>query len=198
MTELELYLWERGFIVAGVDEAGRGPIAGPVVASAVVLKPYTEPFVKGDSKSLTEKEREEAYELIKEKAIAVGTAVVDSCVIDRINILKATKLAMKRALEDLKHKFDVVISDYVKIDGVNCIPIPKADEKSLSCACASIVAKVLRDRIMKEYHKIFPHYNFHSHKGYITKDHLDRIKKFNISPIHRRSFNPIKQSSLFD
>ncbi len=197
MIEIESEYWERGLLVAGVDEAGRGPIAGPVVASAVILEPFTEPFIKGDSKSMSPQEREEAYEIIKEKALAVGTAVVDSAVIDRINILKATKLAMKRALEDLKHKFDIVISDYVKLDDFKCIALPKADERSLSCACASVVAKVLRDRIMKEYHKVFPQYNFESHKGYITKEHLERIKRHNISPIHRRSFKPIRQDTLF-
>ena len=197
MTEIEKPLWERGLVVAGVDEAGRGPIAGPVVAAAVILKPHTEPFIKGDSKSMSPKEREEAFELIREKAVAIGTAVVDSVVIDRINILKATKLAMRRALEDLKTDFDVVISDFVKLEDVNCIPIPKADEKSISCACASVVAKVLRDRIMEEYHKIYPHYNFDKHKGYITREHLERIKYFNISPIHRKSFKPIRQVSMF-
>ncbi len=197
MIEIESKYWERGLLVAGVDEAGRGPIAGPVVASAVILKPFTKPFIRGDSKALSSQEREEAYEIIKEKAIALGTAVVDNIVIDKMNILRATKLAMNRALEDLKYKFDVVISDYVNIEGMECIAIPKADEKSLSCACASIVAKVLRDKIMREYHRIFPQYNFESHKGYITRDHIERLKKYNISPIHRRSFKPIRQDSLF-
>ena len=197
MTEIEKPLWERGLVVAGVDEAGRGPIAGPVVAAAVILKPHTEPFIKGDSKSMSPEEREEAFELIKEKAVAIGTAVIDSIVIDRINILRATKLAMKRALDDLKTTFDVVISDFVKLEDVNCISIPKADERSISCACASVVAKVLRDRIMKEYHKIYPQYNFDRHKGYITREHLEKIKCFNISPIHRKSFKPIRQTSMF-
>jgi len=171
MIEIEKPLWDKGFIIAGVDEAGRGPIAGPVVAAAVILKPYTEPFIKGDSKSMSPKEREEALAVIREKAVAIGTAVVDSIVIDRINILKATKLAMKRALEDLKTSFDVVISDFV--------------------------TKVLRDRIMEEYHRIYPQYNFDKHKGYITREHLERIKRFNISPIHRRSFKPVYQISMF-
>lgn len=197
MIEIEKPLWDKGFIIAGVDEAGRGPIAGPVVAAAVILKPYTEPFIKGDSKSMSPKEREEALAVIREKAVAIGTAVVDSIVIDRINILKATKLAMKRALEDLKTSFDVVISDFVKLENFNCISVPKADEKSLSCACASVVAKVLRDRIMEEYHRIYPQYNFDKHKGYITREHLERIKRFNISPIHRRSFKPVYQISMF-
>ena len=196
MLDYELKLWEKGLIVAGVDEAGRGPLAGPVVASAVILPPFTEPFIKGDSKKLSEEEREEAYEEIKNRALAVGTAVVDSVVIDRINILRATKLAMKRALEDLKYKYDVVITDYVKLDGVNCIPLVKGDEKSLSCACASIVAKVLRDKIMKIYHKVYPEFDFDSNKGYPTKKHVELLKKGKETEIHRKSFSPLKEKYL--
>ncbi len=188
MTKYEEKFWKEGLIVAGVDEAGRGPLAGPVVASAVILPPFTEPFLEADSKKLTKKKREELYQLIKEKALAVGTAVVDSLVIDRINILNATKLAMKRALEDLKHKFDIVISDYVKLDEFNCLPLVKGDERSLSCACASVIAKVLRDRIMEIYHEIYPEYEFISHKGYPTRKHRELIKKYGASEIHRKSF----------
>ncbi|WP_083793044.1 ribonuclease HII [Hydrogenivirga sp. 128-5-R1-1] len=188
MTEHEEKFWREGLLVAGVDEAGRGPLAGPVVASAVILPPFTEPFLKGDSKKLSRKEREELYELIKETALAVGTAVVDSAVIDRINIYQATKLAMKRALDDLKHPFDVVISDYVKLEEFNCLPLVKGDERSLSCACASVVAKVLRDRIMERFHEVYPEYEFVKHKGYPTKKHRELIKKFGITEIHRRSF----------
>ena len=188
MTEYEEEFWEKGLLVAGVDEAGRGPLAGPVVASAVILPPFTEPFLKGDSKKLSKKEREELYEHIRKTALAVGTAVVDSAVIDRINIYQATKLAMKRALEDLKHHFDVVISDYVKLEGFNCLPLVKGDERSLSCACASVVAKVLRDRIMERFHEIYPEYEFVKHKGYPTKKHRELIKKFGVTEIHRRSF----------
>ena len=188
MTEYEERFWKEGLLVVGVDEAGRGPLAGPVVAGAVILPPFTEPFLKGDSKKLSGKEREELYELIKEKSLAVGTAVVDSAVIDRINIYQATKLAMKRAIEDLKHPFDVVISDYVKLEEFNCLPLVKGDERSLSCACASVIAKVLRDRIMERFHEVYPEYEFVKHKGYPTKKHRELIKKFGITDIHRRSF----------
>ncbi len=188
MTEYEKLFWDKGCLVAGVDEVGRGPLAGPVVASAVILKPYTEPFLRGDSKKLTPKEREELYEYIKETAIAVGTAVVDSSVIDRTNILEATKLAMKRALEDLKHPFSGVITDYVKLEGVNCIPLVKGDERSISCACASVVAKVLRDRIMEHFHRVYPDYDFSKHKGYPTRKHREIIKRRGMSDIHRKSF----------
>ncbi len=189
LIEFELKYWEQGLTVAGVDEAGRGPLAGPVVAAAVILPPFTEPFLEGDSKKYSPQEREELYELIKEKAIAIGTAVVDSVVIDRLNILRATKIAMKRALEDLKHKFDIVITDYVKLEGVNCLPLTKGDERSLSCACASIVAKVLRDRIMDIFHDIYPQYDFKNNKGYPTKKHREAIATYGVSEIHRLSFN---------
>ena len=189
MTEYEKSFWDRGYFVAGVDEAGRGPLAGPVVASAVILKPYTEPFLRGDSKKLSRKEREELFEYIKGSALAVGTAVVDSSVIDRINILEATKLAMKRALEDLKHHFDVVITDYIQLEGVNCVPLVKGDEKSISCACASVIAKVLRDRIMEHFHKVYPDYGFSKHKGYPTKKHREVILRYGTCDIHRKTFN---------
>ncbi len=188
MIEYEEELWSKGLLVAGVDEAGRGPLAGPVVAAAVILPPHTEPFLNVDSKKLSKEEREELYPLIKETALSVGTAVVDNTIIDGINILQATKLAMKRALEDLKHPFDVVISDYVVLEEYECIPLVKGDERSLSCACASVIAKVLRDRIMEHYHRLYPNYGFVSHKGYPTRKHKEAIRKFGVCEIHRRSF----------
>jgi Ribonuclease HII len=123
--------------------------------------------------------------------------VVDSTVIDRLNILNATKLAMERALEDLKTKFDVVVSDYVKLEKFNCIPLVKGDERSLSCACASVVAKVLRDRIMEHYHGYFPDFNFHKNKGYPTLDHLRALRELKPTPIHRKSFSPLRQLELY-
>ncbi|MCS7170991.1 MAG: ribonuclease HII [Aquificaceae bacterium] len=198
MTEYEKPLWERGLLVAGVDEAGRGPLAGPLVACAVILPPFTQPFIKGDSKVMSPKEREEAYEVIKSNAIAIGTAVVDSSLIDRVGILKANHIAFRRALEDLKHTFHVVISDYLPVEGYECIALVKGDKKSLSCACASIVAKVLRDRIMEHYHRLLPQYNFARHKGYATREHIRAISLYRESPIHRKSFSPIKQLRLFE
>ncbi len=192
MLDYEKKYWEKGFTVAGVDEAGRGPLAGPVVAAAVILPPFTEPFISGDSKKLSSKEREEAYKEIKRRAIAIGTAVVDSALVDRLNILRATKLAMKRALDDLKHHYDIVITDYVKIEGVKCEALVKGDERSLSCACASVVAKVLRDKIMEIYHKIYPEFDFASNKGYPSRKHIELIKRGKFTEIHRRSFSPLK------
>ena len=188
MTEFEERFWKEGLLVAGVDEAGRGPLAGPVVAAAVVLPPFTEPFLKGDSKKLSPEERKELYHSIRERALAVGTAVVDSAVVDRVNVYQATKIAMRRALEDLKHKFDVVISDYVRLDEFNCLPLVKGDERSLSCACASVIAKVLRDSIMEKFHEIYPQYEFARHKGYPTKRHRELIRRFGTTDIHRKSF----------
>jgi len=197
MIEYEKPYWEKGLLVAGVDEAGRGPLAGPIVACAVILPPFTEPFIDKDSKGMRSKEREEAYEIIKSKALAIGTAVVDSSLIDRVGILRANQIAFKRALEDLKHNFHVVISDYLPVEGYECIALVKGDERSLSCACASVVAKVLRDKIMEHYHKIYPQYNFAKHKGYATREHLKALSVHKESPIHRKSFSPIKQMSLF-
>ena len=197
MIQYEIPYWERGLLVAGVDEAGRGPLAGPIVACAVILPPFTEPFIDKDSKKMTQEEREKFFEIIKSKALAIGTAVVDSTLIDKIGIAQANKIAFKRALEDLNHEFHVVISDYLSIESYNCIPLVKGDEKSLSCACASIVAKVLRDRIMEHYHKLFPNYNFAKHKGYATREHIEALKTYRESPIHRKSFFPVRQFKLF-
>ncbi|MCS7261992.1 MAG: ribonuclease HII [Aquificaceae bacterium] len=192
MTEYEKLYWEKGLLVAGVDEAGRGPLAGPLVACAVILPPFTEAFINTDSKGMSPKDREEAYQLIREKALSIGTAVVDSALIDRVGISRASQLAFRRALEDLDHSFHVVISDYISVEGYQCLPLTKGDQRSLSCACASVVAKVLRDRIMEHYHRLFPQYNFLKHKGYATKEHVEAIDLHRESPIHRRSFSPIK------
>ncbi len=189
MLHIENELYRQGFkYIAGIDEAGRGPIAGPVVASAVVFPKNIKPFIHTDSKKLSERERELLYNQIFDYAVSVGIGVVDSAVIDRINILNATKLAMKRAIEDLKIDVDFVISDYVDLEEYPCISVKKADEISHSVAAASIVAKVYRDRIMKEFSKVYPH-SFHKHKGYPTKIHLEEIKKYGLTPIHRQSFN---------
>ncbi|WP_456464540.1 ribonuclease HII [Persephonella sp.] len=189
MLEIEKSLWDKGYSkIAGIDEAGRGPLAGPVVAAAVIFPEGIKPFIFKDSKKLSFNRREELFSQIKQKAAAVGVGIVDSSVIDRINIYNATKLAMERALEDLKVDYDYLITDYIKFDPYPHISLKKADEKSLSVAAASIIAKVIRDRIMTEFGKVFPH-SFEKHKGYPTKLHKQEIKKFGLTPIHRRSFN---------
>ncbi|MDQ7055780.1 MAG: ribonuclease HII [Persephonella sp.] len=189
MLEIEKSLQKKGYRnIAGIDEAGRGPLAGPIVAAAVIFSPDIKPFLFKDSKKMSEREREELFVQIREQAKAIGIGIVDSAVIDRINVYNATKLAMERALEDLKTDYDYIITDYVKFDPYPHISIKKADEKSLSVAAASIIAKVTRDRIMKEFSKVFPH-SFDRHKGYPTKLHREEIIKYGLTPIHRRSFN---------
>jgi len=188
MFEIEKSLYEKGYKrIVGIDEAGRGPLAGPVVSAAVIFPENIDIFITKDSKKLSSKKREELFYKIKEKAVSVGIGVVDSAEIDRINIYNATKLAMKRALFTLKSDFDYIITDYVKFDPYPHISLKKADEKSISVAAASIIAKVYRDKIMEEFSKIYPH-SFDKHKGYPTKLHKEEIKKYGLTPIHRKSF----------
>ncbi|WP_456401891.1 ribonuclease HII [Persephonella sp.] len=188
MLKIENELWEKGYnYIVGIDEAGRGPIAGPVVASAVIFPKNIEPFIFKDSKKISPKERSKLYSEIKQKAISVGIGIVDNRMIDRINIYNATKLAMKRAIEDLNHKYDFIITDYVKFEPYPYKSFKKADEISLSVAAASIIAKVTRDKIMEEFSKIYPH-SFEKHKGYFTDLHKREILKYGITPIHRKSF----------
>ncbi|WP_457639138.1 ribonuclease HII [Persephonella sp.] len=188
MLEIENSLKEKGYRrIVGIDEAGRGPLAGPVVAVAVILPEKFPVPIDRDSKKLTPSQRKKLFHQIKENAAAVGIGIVENTVIDRINIYNATKLAMERALEDLKTEYDFIITDYVKFDPYPHLSVKKADEKSLSVAAASIVAKVVRDRIMEEYAKIFPH-SFDRHKGYSTELHREEIKKYGLTFIHRKSF----------
>lgn len=179
--------------ICGIDEAGRGPFAGPVVAGAVILdwdNPEKEILYLNDSKKLSEKKREELYDVIMEMAISVGIGIVDSKTIDEINILQATYMAMRMAIEKLKPQPDFVLADAVTIPGIS-IPqegIIKGDAKSISIAAGSIIAKVTRDRMMLEYDRQYPEYGFASHKGYGTKAHIEAIKKYGMLDIHRRSF----------
>jgi len=191
MEQYELRARRRGFdAIAGVDEAGRGPLAGPVVAAAVILPSgYTNGEIR-DSKKLTPRKRETLYATIQHDAVSIGLGVVDASVIDRINILQATLAAMKAAVSDLTPQ-----PDYLLIDGINTINSPimqetiiKGDSLSLSVAAASIIAKVSRDHIMDRYHTLYPHYNFFKNKGYGTKEHREAIKQYGRCKIHRRSF----------
>jgi ribonuclease HII len=182
--------WGRGFsLVAGVDEAGRGPLAGPVVASAVILKGSGFKERIDDSKALTARQRQAAYEEIRKKAV-IGIGAIDNNTIDRLNIAVATAMAMKQALFNL-----MVRPDFILIDGnmdigtkIPCKYIISGDSKSLSIAAASIVAKVTRDNIMFGYHRQYPTYDFAKHKGYGTKRHIWLMKKLGPCQIHRRSF----------
>ena len=184
--------------VAGVDEAGRGPLAGPVVAAAVILP---EDFrVEGvrDSKKIPRKEREELFWAIVLNARSIGIGIIDQVEIDRLNILRATKLAMHNALTDLTTKPDMILIDALTIPSIPIkqIPIIKGDAKSASIAAASIIAKVVRDGIMIKYHSIYPSYEFDKHKGYATKAHLDKIEKHGPCPIHRKTFHKVKDLLL--
>lgn len=176
-------------IVVGIDEAGRGPLAGPVVAAACIIE-YDEELVGiDDSKKVSEKERERLFDVIVEKAIKFGIGIVDNHVIDEINILNATKEAMKMALSQIDCEYDNVITDCVKLEVSKPLyDIVKADAKSLSTACASILAKVTRDRMMLQYAKEYPHYGFEKNKGYGTALHYQGIEQNGICEIHRRSF----------
>ena len=176
--------------VCGIDEVGRGPLAGPVVAGAVILKRDCDILYLNDSKQLTEKKREELYDIIMEQAVAVGLGFNSPQRIDEINILNATYEAMREAISNLKVKPKVLLNDAVTIPDVKIkqVPIIKGDAKSISIAAASIVAKVTRDRLMVEYDKIYPEYNFKSNKGYGSAEHIAALKKYGKTPIHRDSF----------
>lgn len=191
MLEIEDSLYAKGYkLICGVDEAGRGPLCGPVVAAAVILKP--DDIIEGvnDSKKISEKKREALYDVIMEKALAVGVGISDVSVIEEVNILNATKLAMKQAIEKLS-----IIPEYVLIDGNQMIDINipgetvvSGDAKSESIAAASIIAKVTRDRMLIKWDKEYPEYGFAKHKGYGTKAHIEAIGKYGLTPIHRPSF----------
>ncbi len=189
MMEYERRYEELG-LVCGIDEAGRGPLAGPVVAGAVILPKDCEILYLNDSKQLSEKRREELYDEIKEKAVAWGIGMASPARIDEINILQATYEAMREAVSKLTPKPQVLLNDAVRIPGISLtqIPIIKGDAKSLSIAAASVLAKVTRDRLMKEYDTVMPEYGFASHKGYGSAMHMEAIRTYGPSPIHRRSF----------
>ena len=180
---------EYGYI-CGIDEVGRGPLAGPVVAGAVILPKDCDILYINDSKKLTAAKREELYDIIMEKAVAVGIGMASPARIDEINIIQATYEAMREAISKLSVKPDLLLNDAVTIPGVDIrqVPIIKGDAKSISIGAASIVAKVTRDRMMAEYDKIMPEYGFASNKGYGSAEHIAALKKVGPSPIHRASF----------
>jgi ribonuclease HII len=191
MTLYEAQCYEKGYkLIAGVDEVGRGPLAGPVVAAAVILGEGVLIPGVNDSKKLSEAKREYLYGEIMSKALCCSIGIVDEKVIDEINILNATYLAMEKALFGLSEKPDYILLDAVTLKNIS-IPqkgIVKGDSLSLSIASASIIAKVTRDKMVSEYDKMYPHFSFSRHKGYGTKEHIECIKKYGLLPIHRRSF----------
>lgn len=184
----------RGFrSIAGVDEVGRGPLAGPVVAAAVILPEDFDPEGIRDSKKLTPETRELMCERITAEAVSIGLGVVGPEEIDQINILRATCKAMQAALDNLGAAFDFVLLDGLSVSGfgVPSLAIVKGDDKSVSIAAASIVAKVARDRMMCELDEVYPEYGFAAHKGYGCKSHLDALERHGPCPVHRRSFSPV-------
>lgn len=176
--------------ICGIDEVGRGPLAGPVMAGAVILPKNCEILYINDSKQLSAKKREELYEEIMEKALAVGIGAVGPARIDEINILQATYEAMRSAIHKLKIVPQILLNDAVTIPQITIpqVPIIKGDAKSVSIAAASIVAKVTRDRLMVEYDKVLPGYGFADNKGYGSRAHIEALQRFGATPIHRKSF----------
>lgn len=197
MTSYEQTCRKNGFhLMAGVDEAGRGPLAGPVVAAAVILPENFTLYGLNDSKQLTAQERKAFYDMIVDEAVAFHVAVIEHTTIDEINIFEATKLAMKQALEQLNPQPDCALIDAVTLNGLN-FPVKslvKGDQKSITIAAASILAKVTRDELMNEIHKVYPQYDFKSNAGYGTKYHIEQLKEWGPSPYHRQSFAPVKAS----
>ena len=189
MREFEDKYCEYTYI-CGIDEAGRGPLAGPVAAGAVILPKDCEILFLNDSKKLSEKKRDLLYDEIREKAVSWSVALMDEKVIDEVNILQATYRAMRQAVSELNPQPDMLLNDAVTIPdiGIKQVGIVKGDAKSVSIAAASIMAKVTRDRLMLEYDRLYPEYGFAKHKGYGTKEHIEAIKKYGPCPIHRKTF----------
>jgi len=189
--------------IAGVDEAGRGPLAGPVVIAAVILPNNYNNDLINDSKKLTKKQRSELYGEIIKNALAYKIVTIDEATIDKINIYQASKLGMINAIKSLKHPLDLVLTDAMPIGElkVEVVSLIKGDSKSISIAAASILAKVTRDELMMNLHNLYPQYGFDKHKGYPTKAHLAAIEKYGITKYHRLSYKPValaKQLSLFE
>lgn len=176
--------------IAGIDEVGRGPLAGPVVTCAIILPRGARILYVNDSKKLSAETREELYDILMEKAIDVSIGIENNQVIDEINILQATYKAMQQSVNNLKIKPDIILNDAVTIPDISVkqVPIIKGDSKSITIASASIIAKVTRDRLMVEYDKLYPEYDFINNKGYGSKKHIEALKKYGPCPIHRETF----------
>lgn len=197
MMSYERSCYEKGYnFIAGVDEAGRGPLAGPVVAASVILPTDFTLYGLTDSKQLNENKRLEFFNIIKKEAVTYNISVVENQKIDQVNIFEATKLVMSDSLNQLDPQPDYALIDAVKLSGLNypTTEIIKGDQKSISIAAASILAKVIRDKIMKKIHKEFPNYDFISNMGYGTNHHIKQLKKHGISPYHRKSFAPVREA----
>ncbi|MBC1374351.1 ribonuclease HII [Listeria farberi] len=196
MKQYETELLKQGFQhIAGVDEVGRGPLAGPVVAAAVILPSDFSVLGINDSKQLNEAKRDALFDIIKKEAISIGIGIIEHDVIDQVNIYEATKLAMRMALEELNPAPDFTLIDAMPLKYSEAeLSLIKGDTKSISIACASIIAKVTRDRIMQQYDELYPGYDFVNNMGYGTKKHLKGLDTIGICPIHRLSFSPVKEA----
>lgn len=190
LKEFENQFWPDYDFIGGIDEVGRGPLAGPVVTACVVLPKDCSILYINDSKKLSAAKREELYDVIMKEAVSVSIGVVSEKRIDEINILQATYEAMRQAIEEAKVEPQLLLNDAVTIPKVNIkqVPIIKGDAKSISIGAASIIAKVTRDRMMEEYDSIYPQYHFASNKGYGSAEHIEALKKYGPCPIHRKSF----------
>ena len=192
LKEIEKELYQKGFKnICGIDEAGRGPLAGPVVVAGVIMP--QDSMIEGinDSKKVTEKKREKLYDIILEEAISYSVAIVGQDIIDEMNILNATKQGVTQVVDELDIKPDLILVDaleHINTKGIPYEPIIKGDAKCYNIAAASIIAKVTRDRIMREWDEIYPQYGFINHKGYGTAKHIEAIKQYGLCPIHRKSF----------
>ncbi len=197
MSRYEINCYANGCqYVAGVDEAGRGPLAGPVVAASVILPREFRLLGLNDSKQLNETSRNEFFSIIKEQAVSYGISIIGSQKIDQVNIYEATKLAMYDAINQLNPKPDHILLDAVRLDNLPCSsdPIIKGDQESITIAAASILAKVTRDNLMKELHNKYPVYEFKSNMGYGTKRHMEMLTEHGISPYHRKSYAPVRNA----
>lgn len=192
LKEIEKEWYKKGAKrICGIDEAGRGPLAGPVVVAAVIMPEDSMIDGVNDSKKVSEKKREKLYDEITSNAISWGVGIIDQKEIDKINILNATKKGLTKALTELVEKPDIILVD--ALTGIDTLGIPyqsiiKGDAKSYSIAAASIIAKVTRDRIMRQWDELYPEYGFEKHKGYGTKAHIEAIKNYGICPLHRKTF----------
>ena len=197
LKEQEDELRKRGFnSICGIDEAGRGPLAGPVVVASVIMPANSMIEGVNDSKKISEKKREKLYDQILEEAISYGVAIIGQDEIDEINILNATKKGLTMSLQELTVKPDLILVDalnHIDTMGIPYESIIKGDAKCYSIAAASIIAKVTRDRIMREWDKVYPEYGFEQHKGYGTARHLEALQNLGVTPIHRTTFEPVRQ-----
>ncbi len=195
MERLEERFWREGKLVAGLDEAGRGPLAGPVVVACVVFPPFTEPFLDRDSKQISPAEREFLFKKIVRKALAVSVGFATPREVESFNVYRATRRAYYKALKNLPVRVDAVITDYMPLKEFagEVVAPPKADERYFSVAAASVVAKVFRDKLMELYGKRFPQYGFERHKGYPTGEHIEALKTHGVLDIHRRNYKPVRE-----